>query len=52
MQGDKIISRVLPCRIDLKSQQHFTVSTIMFSRGERRVVLCMDSNICCVAQKN
>ena len=47
MQGDKVISHVIPCRIDLKSQQHLPVSTKMFSRDERRVVLCMDSNICC-----
>ena len=54
MQGDKVISHVIPCRIDLKSQQHLPVSTKMFSRDERRGVLCMDSNICCmsiVAQK-
>ena len=47
MQGDKVISHVIPCRIDLKSQQHLPVSTKMFSRDERRVVLCVDSNICC-----
>ena len=47
MQGDKVISHVIPCRIDLKSQQHLPVSTKMFSRDERRVVLCMDSNIYC-----
>ena len=47
MQGDKVISHVIPCRIDLKSQQHLPVSTKIFSRDERRVVLCMDSNICC-----
>ena len=47
MQGDKVISHVLPCRIDLKNQQHLTVSTKMLSRDERHVVLCMDSNICC-----
>ena len=47
IQGDKAISHVIPCRIDLKSQQHLPVSTKMFSRDERRVVLCMDSNICC-----
>ena len=46
MQGDKVISHVIPCRIDLKSQQHLPVSTKMFSRDERCVVLCMDSNIC------
>ena len=46
MQGDKVISHVIPCRIDLKSQQHLSVSTKMFSRDEQRVVLCMDSNIC------
>ena len=46
MQGDKVISHVIPCRIDLKSQQHLPVSTKMFSRDERHV-LCMDSNICC-----
>ena len=46
MQGDKVISHDIPCRIDLKSQQHLPVSTKMFSRDERRVVLCMD-NICC-----
>ena len=40
MQGDKVISHVIPCRIDLKSQQHLPVSTKMFSRDERRVVLC------------
>ena len=43
----QVISHVIPCRIDLKSQQHLPVSTKMFSRDERRVVLCMDSNICC-----
>ena len=32
MQGDKVISHVIPCRIDLKSQQHLPVSTKMFSR--------------------
>ena len=47
MQGDKVISHVIPCRIDLKSQQHLPVSTKMFSRDERRVVLCVDSNIYC-----
>ena len=47
MQGDKVISHVIPCRIDLKSQQHLPVSTKMCSRDERCVVLCMDSNICC-----
>ena len=47
MQGDKVISHVIPCRIELKSQQHLPVSTKMFSRDEQRVVLCMDSNICC-----
>ena len=47
MQGDKVISHVIPCRIDLKSQQHLPVSTKMFSRDEQRVVLCMDSNTCC-----
>ena len=31
----------------MKSQQHLPVSKKMFSRDERRVVLCMDSNICC-----
>ena len=36
MQGDKVISRVIPCRIDLKTQQHLPVSTKMFSRNERR----------------
>ena len=44
MQSDKVISHVIPCCIDLKSQQHLPVSTKMF-RDERRVVLCMD--ICC-----
>ena len=44
---NQVISHVIPCRIDLKSQQHLPVSTKMFSRDERRVVLCMDSNICC-----
>ena len=44
-QGDKVISHVIPCRIDLKSQQHLPVSAKMFSRDERCVVLCMD--ICC-----
>ena len=39
MQGDKVISHVIPCRIDLKSQQHLPVSMKMFSRDERRVVL-------------
>ena len=43
MQGDKILSHVIPCRIDLKRQQHLPVSTKMFCRNERRVVLCMDS---------
>ena len=47
MQGDKVISHVIPCRIDLKSQQHLPVSMKMFSRDERLVVLYMDSNICC-----
>ena len=47
MQGDKVLSHVIHCRIDLKSQQHLPVSTKMFSRDERCVVLCMDSNICC-----
>ena len=47
MQGDKVLSHVIPCRIDLKSQQHLPVSTKMFSRDERRVVLCMAQ----VAQK-
>ena len=46
MQGDKVLSTIL-CRIDLKNQQHLPVSTKMFSRDERCVVLCMDSNICC-----
>ena len=50
MQGDKAISQVIPCRIDLKSQQHLPVTTKMFSRDEQRVVLCMDSNICCKCQ--
>ena len=45
MQGDKVISHVIPCHIDLKSQLHLPVSTKMFSRDERCVVLCMD--ICC-----
>ena len=45
MQGDKVLSHVIPCRIDLKSQQDLPVSTKMFSRDERRVVLCMDSII-------
>ena len=45
MQGDKVISHVIP--FDLKSQQHLPVSTKMFSRDERCVVLCMDSNIYC-----
>ena len=40
----QVISHVIPCRIDLKSQQHLPVSTKMFSRDER-VVLCMDSNM-------
>ena len=39
MQGDNIT-----CYTAL---QHLPVSTKMFSRDERRVVLCMDSNICC-----
>ena len=43
MQGDKVLSHVIPCRIDLKTQQHLSVS----SRDERCFVLCMDSNICC-----
>ena len=43
MQGDKVISHVIP--FDLKSQQHLPVSTKMFSRDERCVVLCMASNI-------
>ena len=47
MQGDKVKLHVIPCRIDLKSQQHLPVSTKMFSRDERCAVLCMDSNICC-----
>ena len=47
MQGDKVISHVIPCRFDLKSQQHLPVSTKMFSRDDLRVVLCMDSNIYC-----
>ena len=38
MQGDKVISHVIPCHIDLKSQQHLLVSTKMFSRDERCVV--------------
>ena len=50
MQGDKVISHAIPCRIDLKSQQHLPVSTKMFSRDERHVVLCMDSIICCKCQ--
>ena len=40
MQGDKVISHVIP--FHLKSQQHLPVSTKMFSRDERCVVLCMD----------
>ena len=47
MKGDKVLSHVIPCRIDLKNQQHLPVSTKMFRRDERCVVLCMDSNICC-----
>ena len=46
MQGDRSISDGILC-IDLKSQQHLPVSTKMFSRDERCVVLCMDGNICC-----
>ena len=34
MQGDKVISHVIPCRIDLKSQQHLPFSTKVFSRDE------------------
>ena len=34
MQGDKVISHVIPCRIDLKSQQQLPVSTKMFSRDD------------------
>ena len=45
MQGDKVIPHVIP--FDLKSQQHLPVSTKMFCRDERCVVLCMDSNIYC-----
>ena len=47
MQGNKVISHVIPCRIDLQSQQHLPVSMKMFCRDERRVVLCMDGNIYC-----
>ena len=39
MQGDNITIYT--------ALQHLPVSTKMFSRDERRVVLCMDSNICC-----
>ena len=32
MPSDEVVSHVIPCHIDLKSQQHLPVSTKMFSR--------------------